>query len=347
MNIFENYLSEIKKIILNHKNDLKLINIDNLNNINLEVPPEKFNFDLSCNISLVIAKQNGLNPLDFSKKLINLFKKEIQDFEIIDIAGPGFLNIKLSKIAIINNINLILKNEKTYGSRKSNKTFNIEFVSANPTGPMHVGHCRGAIYGDVLANLLKFNGNKVIKEYYINDYGNQIKNFVESVFLRIRELKYSEKFPNKENLYPGLYIKDIAKKILDNNKNKDFNKFYEIFEFLKEKSLIESMKLIKKDLNLLGISHDNFFSETELVKKDLVNKTVKKLIDKKFVEEGFLEPPKGELNNNWKKTKRLIFKSTLFGDDTDRALKKMMDLGLILQMTLPTTWIKLTGILII
>jgi arginyl-tRNA synthetase len=322
MNIFENYLSEIKKIILNHKNDLKLINIDNLNNINLEVPPEKFNFDLSCNISLVIAKQNGLNPLDFSKKLINLFKKEIQDFEIIDIAGPGFLNIKLSKIAIINNINLILKNEKTYGSRKSNKTFNIEFVSANPTGPMHVGHCRGAIYGDVLANLLKFNGNKVIKEYYINDYGNQIKNFVESVFLRIRELKYSEKFPNKENLYPGLYIKDIAKKILDNNKNKDFNKFYEIFEFLKEKSLIESMKLIKKDLNLLGISHDNFFSETELVKKDLVNKTVKKLIDKKFVEEGFLEPPKGELNNNWKKTKRLIFKSTLFGDDTDRALKK-------------------------
>ena len=202
MNIFENYLSEIKKIILNHKNDLKLINIDNLNNINLEVPPEKFNFDLSCNISLVIAKQNGLNPLDFSKKLINLFKKEIQDFEIIDIAGPGFLNIKLSKIAIINNINLILKNEKTYGSHKSNKTFNIEFVSANPTGPMHVGHCRGAIYGDVLANLLKFNGNKVIKEYYINDYGNQIKNFVESVFLRIRELKYSEKFPNKENLYP-------------------------------------------------------------------------------------------------------------------------------------------------
>ncbi len=322
MNIFENYLSEIKKIILNHKNDLKLINIDNLNNINLEVPSEKFNFDLSCNISLVIAKQNGLNPLDFSKKLINLFKKEIQDFEIIDIAGPGFLNIKLSKIAIINNINLILKNEKTYGSHKSNKTFNIEFVSANPTGPMHVGHCRGAIYGDVLANLLKFNGNKVIKEYYINDYGNQIKNFVESVFLRIRELKYSEKFPNKENLYPGLYIKDIAKKILDNYKNKDFNKFYEIFEFLKEKSLIESMKLIKKDLNLLGISHDNFFSETELVKKDLVNKTVKKLIDKKFVEEGFLEPPKGELNNNWKKTKRLIFKSTLFGDDTDRALKK-------------------------
>ena len=322
MNIFENYLSEIKKIILNHKNDLKLINIDNLNNINLEVPPEKFNFDLSCNISLVIAKQNGLNPLDFSKKLINLFKKEIQDFEIIDIAGPGFLNIKLSKIAIINNINLILKNEKTYGSHKSNKTFNIEFVSANPTGPMHVGHCRGAIYGDVLANLLKFNGNKVIKEYYINDYGNQIKNFVESVFLRIRELKYSEKFPNKENLYPGLYIKDIAKKILDNYKNKDFNKFYEIFEFLKEKSLIESIKLIKKDLNLLGISHDNFFSETELVKKDLVNKTVKKLIDKKFVEEGFLEPPKGELNNNWKKTKRLIFKSTLFGDDTDRALKK-------------------------
>ena len=91
-------------------------------------------------------------------------------------------------------------------------SYNIEFVSANPTGPMHVGHCRGAIYGDVLANLLKFNGNEVTKEYYINDYGNQIKGFVESVYLRILEIKYKKKFPNKENLYPGVYIKYIAKK---------------------------------------------------------------------------------------------------------------------------------------
>ena len=322
MNIFEYYLSQIKKLIHSHKDVLKLTNLDNLNNINLEVPPEHFNFDLSCNISLVLGKSNKLNPKNLATSLKSLFKNKIKNFENIDIAGPGFLNIKLSKGALIENINSILKSSLIYGSSKSNGTYNIEFVSANPTGPMHVGHCRGAIYGDVLANLLKFNGNKVTKEYYINDYGNQIKNFVESVFLRIREIKFNEKFPTKENLYPGLYIVDIAHKILKENKNINLTDFEKNFVFLKEVSLHKSMELIKNDLNLLGISHDNFFSETELVKKNLVNKAVKKLSDKKFVEEGFLEPPKSETNKNWKKTKRLIFKSTLFGDDTDRALQK-------------------------
>ena len=322
MNIFEYYLSEINKVILNHKDDLKLSNLDNLSNVSLEVPPEQFNFDLSCNISLVLSKSNNLNPKNFAEQLKSLFESKIKYFEIINIAGPGFLNIKLSKSAMIENINSILESDQIYGSNNSNETYNIEFVSANPTGPMHVGHCRGAIYGDVLANLLKFNGNKVTKEYYINDYGNQIKNFVESVFLRIKEIKYNEKFPTKENLYPGLYIKDIAQKILNKNKKTSFDNFEKSFELLKEKSLSESMQLIKNDLNLLGITHDNFFSETELVKKDLVNKVVKKLSDKKFIKEGFLEPPKGETNENWEKTKRLIFKSTLFGDDTDRALQK-------------------------
>ena len=322
MNIFEYYLSEIKKLILNNKDDLKLTNLDNLSNVNLEVPPEQFNFDLSCNVSLVLGKSNNLNPKNLSIQLKNLFENNIKNFETIDIAGPGFLNIKLSKAALIKNINLILENEQIYGSFNSNETYNIEFVSANPTGPMHVGHCRGAIYGDVLTNLLKFNGNKVTKEYYINDYGNQIKNFTESVFLRIREIKFAEKFPTKKNLYPGTYIIDIAHKILDKNKSMLFNDFDKNFEFLKEKSLTESMELIKNDLNLLGISHDNFFSETELVKKNLVNEAVKKLTDKKFVEEGFLEPPKGESSESWKKIKRLIFKSTLFGDDADRALQK-------------------------
>ena len=280
MNIFEYYLSEIKKLILSNKQYLKLTNLDNLDNINLEIPPEQFNFDLSCNISLILGKSNKLNSIDLSKQLKILFENKIKHFKIIEIAGPGFLNIKLTKDAIIKNINLILKSDKVYGSNKSSESYNIEFVSANPTGPMHVGHCRGAIYGDVLANLLKFNGNKVTKEYYINDYGNQIKNFVESVFLRIREIKFAENFPIKENLYPGLYIKDIAHKILDKNENINFNNFEKIFESLKKSSLKESMKLIKSDLSALGISHDNFFSETELIKKDLVNKAIKQLSKK-------------------------------------------------------------------
>jgi len=322
MNIFDNHLKEIQNLILMNKKKLKLENIDNLRNVNLEIPPEQFNFDLSCNIAMVLGKSNNLNPKGLAKKIREIFLKQIINFSAIEIAGPGFLNIKLSKTALINNINAIIESNKVYGSNKTNKTYNIEFVSANPTGPMHVGHCRGAIYGDVLSNLLKFNGNKVTKEYYINDYGNQIKNFVESVFFRIQEIKYKNKFPDNENLYPGLYIKDIAEKIIKEDQNIDFRDFDKNFEFLKEKSLDASMNLIKNDLKELGITHDNFFSETDIVKKDLVKKAVQKLKEKKYVEEGYLQPPKGEINNNWKKTKRLIFKSTLFGDDNDRALQK-------------------------
>ena len=193
MNIFEYHLSEIKKIVLEEKDSLKLKYIDNLIGINLEIPPEQFNFDLSCNIAMVLGKKNKLNPKSLALKLKNVFINKIKNFSIIEIAGPGFLNIKLSKSALLNNITTILDNN-IYGSTKSNETYNIEFVSANPTGPMHVGHCRGAVYGDVLANLLKFNGNKVTKEYYINDYGEQIRNFVESVYFRIIEIKFKKNF---------------------------------------------------------------------------------------------------------------------------------------------------------
>ena len=322
MNIFENYLSEINKIILNNKKILRISILDSLDNINLEVPPDHFNYDLSTNVSLVLAKSNKLNPSNLAKDIKKLLLENINDFEKIDIAGPGFLNIKLSKDGFVININNILKSKDSYGSKKSNKTYNIEFVSANPTGPMHIGHCRGAVFGDVLSNLLLFNGNKVVKEYYVNDYGNQISDFVESVYLRIREIKFKEKFPLKENLYPGDYIKELAKNIVKKNDNIDFDSLEICFEELKKLSLQGSMTLIKNDLKKLGIKHDNFLSETDLVKKDLVNKAVKQLQNKNFVVEGYLNPPKGETSKNWKKIKRLIFKSTEFGDDTDRALQK-------------------------
>ncbi len=322
MNIFEHYLSQINNLILDNKNNLKLKNLETLKNSSLEVPPEHFDFDLSSNVSLLLSKENKTNPKNLSNNIKDLLLKHIKDFESIEIAGPGFLNIRLTKQGIISNINNILNNKEKYGSNDSKKTYNIEFVSANPTGPMHVGHCRGAIFGDVLSNLLKFNGNKVVKEYYINDYGNQIKNFVRSVYLRIREIRFAEKFTPDENLYPGDYIKKIAKKIIDDNKKIEINSFDESYEDLKKLSLEESMALIKEDLKSLGITHDNFFSETEIVNKDLVNKTIKILKDKSYVGEGFLDPPKGESVKNWKKIKRLIFKSSLFGDDTDRALQK-------------------------
>ncbi len=322
MNIFENHLKEIQDTILANKKILKLKNIKNLKNINLEIPPQQFNFDLSCNIAMVLGKVNKLNPIELAGGIKEIFLKKINNFSNIEIAGPGFLNIKLSNTAMTKNINLILKSSKIYGSNKSDESYNIEFVSANPTGPLHVGHCRGAVYGDVLSNLLKFNGNKVTKEYYINDYGNQIMNFIKSVFFRVQEIRYKKEFPKNDDLYPGLYIKDIAGKISQKHKKIEFKDFDKNFDLLKEESLSASLDLIKYDLKRLGIAHDNFFSETEIVKKDLVKKTVQKLKERKYVEEGYLQPPKGEISENWKKTKRLIFKSTLFGDDNDRALQK-------------------------
>ena len=322
MNIFDNYLSKINEIISDNKKLLKLTTLDNLVNINLEVPPDHLDYDLSSNVSLVLAKNNKLNPINLASEIKDLLLKKESHFEKIDVARPGFINIKLSNDALVFNINKILKNKDTYGSKKYKKSYNIEFVSANPTGPMHVGHCRGAIFGDVLSNLLSFHGNKVVREYYINDYGNQIRNFVESVYLRIREIKFKEKFVVRENLYPGDYIKDIAENIIKDNKNINVENFENCYEELKKFSLISSMSLIKDDLKKLGIEHDNFFSESELVKKNLVNITVRELQNRNFVEEGYLDPPKGEIPENWKKVKRLIFKSTKFGDDADRALQK-------------------------
>ena len=322
MNLFKIYLSKIKKIIIKHKQDINFISEKNLNGIIVESPPDKFNFDFSTNAAMVLSKILKDNPINIANKIKSILEKKSKDFSNISIAGPGFLNLKLENKVWLKTINDISKIKNKYGSNKKNKKFNIEFVSANPTGPMHVGHCRGAIFGDVLSNLLLFNGNKVIKEYYVNDYGNQIKNFVESVYLRIREIQFKEKFIVKENLYPGDYIKDIAINIIENNNDFKADSLQDNFEQLKRLSLKASMSLIKKDLKALGIVHDNFISESELVKRDLVNKTIKKLQKKRYVEEGLLDEPKGEKSKDWKKVKRLVFKSTEFGDDTDRALQK-------------------------
>ena len=322
MNIFAFYLDRIKNIII--KND-KLLSLSEpliFKNIQVEIPPENFDCDLSTNAPMVLAKINKLNPNKLAMSIKDLLLKEIEDFEKLEIAGPGFLNITLTNLAISKFIDTMMENDKNYGTHGGNKNYNIEFVSANPTGPMHVGHCRGAIYGDVLSNLLKFNGNKVVKEYYINDYGKQIENFSRSVFLRLREIKFKEKFVNSKNLYPGEYIINIAKDIIKIDPNINLKNFEDISEFISSKSIDASMALIKNDLNKLGIQHDNFVSEKKIVKEDLVNKTVNDLKKNNLVEQGYLDPPKGDENKNWVKSKKLIFKSTNFNDDSDRALQK-------------------------
>ncbi len=321
MNILEIYLKKISSLVKKNQKELGLKEINDFIGVTVEIPPSKINSDFSTNISMILAKLNKLEPNNLALNIKSLLEKNVSDFKKIEVVRPGFINIYLSNDAFVKIINKIFDESSKYGSIKSNKSYNIEFVSANPTGPMHVGHCRGAIYGDVLSNLLKFNGNKVTKEYYINDYGNQIKNFLKSVYLRIREIKFKEKFSNEEDLYPGEYIKEIASKII-NKSNYEFNTFEESYELLEKESLNHSMDMIKSDLKKLGIIHDNFVSEKSIVNSNIFKKAIDQLKKTKHVEEGYLDPPKGEENKNWKKSKRLIFKSVLFGDDVNRALQK-------------------------
>ena len=324
MNIFEQYLDKIKEILSTLSSNGDLILPDSLNGITAEIPPSKFDSDISTNVAMVLSKINNKSPSDLASILAEKIKKEDKFIEEISVVKPGFINIKFKPIFWTNFIKEVIKNSKSFGTNKNIKrNYLIEFVSANPTGPLHVGHCRGAILGDVMANLLLFNNNKVTKEYYINDYGNQIINFTKSVYYRIREISFNEPFPiDNEDLYPGDYLIDFAQNILNSNKNIDFKNFDKISKELTSLAINEALKLIKSNLKSLGINHDNFVSEKKLVENQEVEKVVEFLQKNKFVYKGKIKAPAGEEDNNWVEREQLLFRSTDFGDDKDRALQK-------------------------
>ena len=324
MNIFEQYLDKIKEILSTLSSNGDLILPDSLNGITAEIPPSKFDSDISTNVAMVLSKINNKSPLDLASILAEKIKKEDKFIEDISIVKPGFINIKFKPIFWTNFIKEVIKNSNSFGTNKNIKrNYLIEYVSANPTGPLHVGHCRGAILGDVMANLLLFNNNKVTKEYYINDYGNQIINFTKSVYHRIREISFNEPFPiDNEDLYPGDYLIDFAQNILNSNKNIDFKNFDKISQELTSLAIIEALKLIKSNLKSLGINHDNFVSEKKLVENQEVEKVVEFLQKNKFVYKGKIKAPAREDDSNWVEREQLLFRSTDFGDDKDRALQK-------------------------
>ncbi len=324
MNIFEQYLDKIKEILSTLSSNGDLILPDSLNGITAEIPPSKFDSDISTNVAMVLSKINNKSPSDLASILAEKIKKEDKFIEEISVVKPGFINIKFKPIFWTNFIKEVIKNSKSFGTNKNIKrNYLIEFVSANPTGPLHVGHCRGAILGDVMANLLLFNNNKVTKEYYINDYGNQIINFTKSVYYRIREISFNEPFPiDNEDLYPGDYLIDFAQNILNSNKNIDFNNFDKISQELTSLAINEALKLIKSNLKSLGINHDNFVSEKKIVENQEVEKVVEFLQKNKFVYKGKIKAPAGENDINWVEREQLLFRSTDFGDDKDRALQK-------------------------
>jgi len=323
MNIFLDYKKKFLKYLLSLKKK-KIIDFPgDIKNLTVEIPPKEQTSDMSCNVAMLLSKYNNKTPIDLADKLKEHFKKDFNEFQEVKSARPGFLNFSFKSEFWKKYIFEILKQDSKFGIDKSKKlNYNLEFVSANPTGPMHVGHCRGAVLGDVIGNLLKFNGNKVHKEYYVNDYGVQIKKFVQSVYYRILEIRENKKFPEDKDLYPGDYIIDIAEKILREKKIKNFSNFDKIYNSLSKESLDLSIKLIKKNLKDLGIKHDIFVKESQLIKKKLVTKVIDKLKKKNHVYTGKLEAPRGESEKDWKSKNLLLFRSTKFGDDADRVIQK-------------------------
>ena len=325
MNIFELYLDKIKSTIVDLQKKDELIIPDTLNGISAEIPPAKFDCDISTNVAMVLSKINKKTPLDLAEKISLSLKNNDSLIQNIDVVKPGFINIKFKPVFWSNFIEDIIANSKTFGINKKEKKLNylVEFVSANPTGPLHVGHCRGAILGDVISNVLLFNNHKVIKEYYVNDYGNQIINFTKSVYFRIREVKYKEVFPiDNPDLYPGDYLIDFANNIISSNSDLNFDNYDDVSEKLTELSIEQALLLIKKNLKSLGIKHDNFVSEKSIVLNNEVENVIRYLETNNYVYKGKIKAPAGEDKKDWVEREQLLFRSTDFGDDKDRALQK-------------------------
>ena len=325
MNIFDQYLDKIKNILLDLSKNGNIVLPEKMDGITAEIPPAKFNSDISTNVAMVLSKANNKSPSDLANILVKAIKEKDELIDNISVVKPGFINIKFQPIFWTKFVKEIIKNSDNYGinTKEKKQSYLIEFVSANPTGPLHVGHSRGAILGDVIANILLFNKHKVSREYYVNDYGNQIINFTKSVYLRIREILFKETFPlDDEDLYPGDYLINFAENIIKLNKQIDFDNFDEISEKLTILSIEEALNLIKKNLKSLGVNHDNFFSEKKLVDNHEVEKVIDFLKKNNFVYKGKIKKPEGEDSKDWVEREQLLFKSTDFGDDKDRALQK-------------------------
>ena len=316
--------SIIEKLHVLNAKQVILLDDSLLNKLVVDYPNNPDHGDLYTNAALILSKCLNKNPLEIAEILLPEFY-DIKEISNINIVKPGFINFNISLSVwyeVVVSINTLKKDFANINLGNGQKV-NIEFVSANPTGPMHVGHARGAIFGDVLANLLEKVGYQVVREYYINDAGTQIDVLVESVYLRYKEAT-GQNIVIGSGLYPGLYLKDIGKllyeeydtDLLELNSNQRTR-------IIRDVSLKYLLDMIKSDLALLGIKHDVFTSEAELLKNNVVEKCVKLLQEKKLIYYGVLEEPKGTESQRWKPREQMLFKSTDFGDDVDRALQKV------------------------
>ena len=301
------------------------VSADLLARITAEPPRDPSHGDVASNAALLLAKSLGVKPRDLATRLALRLEAD-PDVAAVEVAGPGFINLRLAEQYWADQLRTILREGPRFGqaSGDGGAAVNVEYVSANPTGPMHVGHCRGAVVGDAIASLLAATGHSVTREYYINDAGAQVDQLARSAFLRYREA-LGETIEIPKGLYPGDYLKPVGEAVAaefgDDLLQQEESKW---LAAVRDRAIAAMMSMIRDDLALLGIRHDVFSSERALRSggRDRVAEAVAALEARDLVYRGTLPPPKGQLPEDWEDREQDLFRSTQFGDDVDRPLRK-------------------------
>ena len=323
MDIVNILRAKILHAVNEYAKEKKLKQSINTDIVVVERPKKQHQVDYSTNVAMVLAKTLSSNPREIGE-LIRSRLREEEIIESVSLDGPGFLNITINLKFWNSLISEIMSKKSLYGKFDfgQGRKANLEFVSANPTGPLHLGHVRGAVFGDALSRLLEFVGFQVTKEYYVNDGGAQIGVLVRTVYYRYLQ-KLGEHIDLPEGSYPGDYLLPLAENLIDKfGKNlKDLDEF-ERDKIIREMSVEYMMKVIKSDLKSLNIEMDNFFSEQTMINSNVIENSINNLKDKGLIYTGKIEAPKGKTYTNWQAREQLLFKSTEFGDDIDRPIKK-------------------------
>ena len=326
MNVFTIFTDRVKAAIseigLTARDGSEL----DLSRVIVEPPRDAAHGDLATNAAMVLSKQVGMKPRDVADKIVEALAKD-KDVAKVDVAGPGFINMALSDDFWRGLVKTIVKGGEAFGrcDLGAGSKINVEYVSANPTGPMHVGHTRGAVLGDCIANLLDFAGYDVCREYYINDAGAQVDVLARSAFLRYCEALGDDIGTIPDGLYPGDYLVPVGEALAKEHGDKLKKASEEEWLPLVRAYAVDAMmEMIRGDLAALNVNHDVFFSERSLIygEKDRVKEAIEWLSDKGHVYVGTLPPPKGQLPDDWEDREQTLFRSTEFGDDIDRPLKK-------------------------
>ena len=324
MNIFRFFEEELQQIIKNLQTAGVLAAGLDTSRVVFELPRDAAHGDLACNAAMVLAKQAGMKPRDLAEALADSLGR-IDSVTAVEIAGPGFINLRVEPRLWAAEIDAIIAAGTDYGRNDSGdgKPVNVEYVSANPTGPLHAAHARGAVLGDAMAGLLDFCGWKVTREYYINDAGAQVDVLARSAFLRYREALGHDIGEIPSGLYPGAYLIEVGAALA--------TAFGDRFVDAAESEWLAPVRLftidammagIREDLAHLGISMDRFSSERGLVDSGAVQAAIDRLTGEGHVYRGVLEPPKGKEPEDWEPREQLLFRASAFGDDTDRPLQK-------------------------